>query len=174
VAVETVESKDRTRRPLRRVAYVVTALALLAGCGGDEQKSAAPKKTAEAKTPTAAIPKELTGTWVRTFKQREVEADGFEPGTYVMRLKSDGALEMYFNPGNHDVNADCLGQEWCDALTATAKGSTLTISETTTCSATGDYSFTVDGDKLATKKVKDECTSGRPTILGNRTWTRQQ
>jgi hypothetical protein len=165
---------QREGSAMRRVSCIVVVLALLAGCGGDEQRPAAPRKTAVADAPSAAIPKELTGAWVRTFKRREIEADAFEPGEYVMRLKSDGTLEVYFGPGKHDLNADCLGQEYCDALTATAKGSTLTISETPSCSAPGDYSFTVDGDKLTTKTVKDECTAGRPTIFGNRTWTRRQ
>ena len=110
---------------MRYLLCISTALAFLAACGGDDQETASPEATATAATPSAGIPEKLTGTWVRTFKQREVEAGGFEPGEYVMKLKPDGTLEVYFGPGKHDLNEECLGQEYCDALTATAQGAVL-------------------------------------------------
>lgn len=91
-----------------------------------------------------------------------------------MKLKTDGTLELYFGPGKHDLKRRVPRSGVLRALTATAKGSTLTISETALCTTTGDYSFTVNGDELSTKVVKDECTSGRPTILGNKAWTRRR
>ncbi len=110
---------------MRYLLCIATALAFVAACGGDDQETASPEATATAATPSAGIPEKLTGTWARTFKQREVEAGGFEPGEYVMKLKPDGTLEVYFGPGKHDLNEECLGQEYCDALTATAQGAVL-------------------------------------------------
>jgi hypothetical protein len=153
---------------------IVTALALLAGCGGEQQKAASAGTTAATSTSGAVISEELTGTWVHTFKRRDVARAGFEPGEFVMTLKADGTLEIYFGPGKHDLNADCLTQEFCDALTASAHGSTLTISETTECPGPGDYRFVVDGDTLTTTKVKDSCAGGRPIIFHNTIWTRRR
>jgi hypothetical protein len=147
---------------------VIVAVLLLAGCGADKNDAARPQRTAAA---TGVVPKDVAGTWTRRFARPQVASQGFPTGLYTMRLH-DNTVEVWLGD-DADPDKDCVTQELCEQHDVNAHGKILTIGETTLCTEPGDYSFEAIGNKLKTRKVKDDCDA-RPVIFDRRTWTRQK
>jgi hypothetical protein len=147
----------------------VIALVALDGCGGDDEPAPA-AKAKSARTPAAAIPRELIGAWTRTFTKREVGALEFPTGGYTLKIQ-DGTMEVYEGPTT-DPTKECISQEECVTIELTGSGTTLTVGDTPSCAGSARYSFIVEGDTLTTETVKDDCSLGRPLLFDERTWER--
>ena len=146
------------------------SLAALGGCGGGDEGGAPAAKPAPTRARAATLPAELKGSWTRRFKRREVKEEGTPPGTYTLKI-GDGIANVYLGP-KADPGRDCLTQEFCEQVTLEGSGRVLTVGETTICVGTGRYAFTVKGDTLTTRKVKDNCDAGRTVLFDGRTWRR--
>ena len=156
-------------RPASVVAGAAAAsIGALGGCGGDDDRAPATKR--EAPRTAATLPAELKGSWTRRFGRREVELEGSPAGRYTLKI-GDGIAQVYEGP-EADPARDCLTQEWCFEVTLEGSGRILSVGETPICPGTGRYSFTVKGDTLTTRKIADECQSGRPVLFDGRTWRR--
>jgi hypothetical protein len=139
---------------------VVVALSAVSGCGGGGGTG-----------PHAALPKELIGTWTRTFTQRDVGNTGFATGPYTLKIR-DGEVDVYEGSGA-DPRKDCSSQVGtCASVALTGSGRILTLGKTPTCTGHGRYAFIVKGHTLLTKKVTDDCDTGRPVVFNDRTWKR--
>ena len=166
---------------VRRFAAAAGLVAFV-GCGSDDTST---RKTAPAATKSAAaVPDELVGTWQgrpRNWRKadpssnraaqrlQERVAVGRPPGYYTMKVAGDGTVEMY-DPGVTTAKG-CLAH--CDTLQLTASDGKLMIRDTLECTTSAVYSYRIEMDKLATKRVKDDCTLDRRQLFDGSTWRRQ-
>jgi len=124
-------------------------------------------------TPAVALPKDLAGTWTRTFTKREVGDSGEATGRYALKIQP-GEIDVYEGPTT-DPARDCITQPECASVEVEGRsGRVLTLGETPTCTGVGRYAFVVEGDTLKTKKVKDPCDAVRPLVFDGRSWKRAQ
>jgi hypothetical protein len=149
---------------------VVATLALLGGCGGDDGGGAPAARGSATRAPAVKSPAVLEGSWTRRFRPREVTTEGSPAGLYTLEI-ADGVARVYAGP-DADPARDCLTQEWCFEITLEGRGRVLTVGETSLCPGTGRYAFTVRRDRLRTRKVEDDCVTGRPVLFDGRTWRR--
>ena len=167
--------------PVTRFA-AAAGLVVFVGCGSDDTstRQATPTGTTVA---AAAVPRELVGTWKgrpRNWRKadpsnraaqrlQERVAVGRPPGYYTMKLAEDGTVEMY-DPGVSTAQG-CLAH--CDGLQLKASDGKLIIGDTLECVTSAVYSYKVEGDKLTTKRVEDDCTLDRRQLFDGSTWRRQ-
>ena len=153
-------------------AWVVVALAALTACGANDTANQRAKTPAKAKrTATAPVANELVGTWTSRFSARRLKRLGDPAGTYTMKVTREGKAQL-FSPGSQ--TADCYDfNDPCIELEIKASDSRLRIEESPSCIGSGQYSYTLTRDRLTTKKVKDDCTLGRPAFFDRVTWRRQ-
>ena len=149
-------------------AWAVVALVALTACGGTDTANQPAKAKRATATPVA---NELVGTWTTRLSARKLKQIGDPAGTYTMKVTHEGQAQLFF-PGSQTT--DCYAFDApCVELEITANGSTLTIGESPSCTGSGQYSYTLTRDRLTTKKVKDDCTLGRPAFFDRVTWRRQ-
>jgi hypothetical protein len=144
-------------------------VALLVGCGGEDQAATDKAKAATTKAEPAAVADELVGTWTRRVARRNHTF--VTPGVFTMKVLRDGSVEMY-DP-DADVAVDCVSQMYCEGWALTARNGKLTIGETTFCTDPGNYSYEISSNRLATKRVEDACSQDRPQLFAGATWRRQ-
>ena len=158
--------------PITKLA-VAAAVAILIGCGSETASTEKATKTgaAPAREAAATVPDALVGTWVGRLGSPTNNSE-YSPGRYTMKISADGTTDV-FQPAA-DVAEPCLTQKPCNSHAIEASGpGRLMIGATYTCLAPGEYSYKIEGDRLTTKRVKDECFGDRPHLYDGTVWRRQ-
>ena len=88
-----------------------------------------------------------------------------------MKIHADGTTDV-FSPGA-DVADACGTQKLCNSHSIEASGGHLTIGDTYSCVGSAEYSYKIEGDKLTTTRVKDDCGAERPHLYDGTVWRRR-
>ena len=159
---------------------LVLVSALLAGCGGgDEESAARPLEERIATVPDAPLPADGTlepsgpyiGTWDANLTLQDLgaaAADTRYAGEFRLELREDGTYTAF-----QELDGEITGHY------AAAPGDFLVFTEDSGCeeggfSGTSVYQWAVDGDQLTLTLVRPEtggCTGRSDTLIFPR-WTR--
>ena len=156
---------------MRLVAVAIGTVGLVGsvGCGGSDERAGNQTKPVQKKAPSAVVSDELVGTWTRTVRARSYTY--MSAGKFTMKVSGDGNMEMY-DPNANSTN-DCISQEFCEALTLTARNGKLTVGEMAACTGSAEYAYRIAGRRLKTEAVREGCKSDRPQLFDGATWRRQ-
>jgi hypothetical protein len=160
---------------VRTLAAAGGAVLLVApfGCGGSEKAAPDNATPVTRKAPAAVVSDDLVGRWTRTVPASATVK--LPSGKWTMLLRADGSLEMYL-PGSHPaMDDDCLLQAACEPYRVQASDGKLIVGDTLGCTlSSARYSYTLAGDKLTTRRVRDDCFRGdRAQWFHRATWRRQ-
>ena len=145
------------------------AMWVLPGCGSETPSA---KRATAAATKTAApVADELVGTWVGRLGPPPPGTSEYEPGSYTMKIHADGTTDV-FAPGAKLANP-CGAQKLCNSHSIEASGGHLTVGDTFSCAESAEYSYKLDGDRLTTTRVKDDCGAERTHLYDGTVWRRR-
>jgi hypothetical protein len=149
------------------------AISALSGCGSgtESTKKATAKATAAATKAASPIPDEPVGTWVGRLGPSPNGTSEYEPGSYTMKIHADGTTDV-FRPGA-DLAQPCGTQQLCNSHAIEASGGRLTVGDTFVCVDSAEYSYKIEGDRLTTNRVKDDCGAEREHLYDGTVWRRR-
>ena len=149
------------------------AVSVLSGCGSDTEstKTATANATAAATKAAAPVADELVGTWVGRLGPPPPGTSEYEPGLYTMKIHADGTTEVFLSGA--DLAKPCGAQKLCNSHSIEASGGHLTVGDTYSCPDSAEYSYTLEGDRLTTTRVKDDCGAERTHLYDGTVWRRQ-
>ena len=147
------------------------AVWVLPGCGSETPS--AKHATATATKTTAPVADELVGTWVgRLGPLPPGSSSEYVPGKlYTMKIHADGTTEV-FEPGAN-LAKPCGTQKPCNSHSIEASGGHLTVSDTFSCGDPAEYSYKIEGDRMTTTRVKDDCGAERTHLYDGTVWRRR-
>jgi len=119
----------------------------------------------------AAVAGELVGTWVGRLGPAPAGTSEYEPGSYTMKIHADGTTEVFL-PGAKLANA-CGTQKLCNSHSIEASGGRLMVGDTYSCADSAEYSYKIEGDRLTTTRVKDDCGAERTHLYDGTVWRRR-
>jgi hypothetical protein len=143
------------------------AVGVLSGCGSETPSAKHPTAAA---TTAASVADELVGTWVGKLGPPPPGTSEYEPGSYTMKIHADGATEV-FMPGAN-LASPCGAQKLCSSHSIEASGGHLTVGDTFSCPDSAEYSYKIEGDRLTTTRVKDDCGAERTHLYDGTVWRR--
>ena len=146
------------------------AVWVLPGCGSETPSG---KRTTAAATKTAApVADELVGTWVGRLGPAPPGTSEYEPGKlYTMKIHADGTTDV-FTPGAK-LAKPCGTQPLCTSHSIEANGGHLTVGDTFSCAGSAEYSYKIEGDRMTTTRVKDDCGAERTHLYDGTVWRRR-
>jgi len=77
-----------------------------------------------------------------------------------------------FLPGAN-LAQPCGTQKLCNSHSIEASGGHLTVGDTYSCADSAEYSYKIEGNRLTTTLVKDDCGAERTHLYDGTVWRRR-